>query len=1176
MSVYSFGLGINGALGHGVLEESAVPTKIDHFTKTKKRIKKIACGSYHTVFITDDEEMYMSGVCQDPKNLTSLFLGLSQNSMLGGGGSGGNSLQSAIDTFSVSTPDFRKLSVAAATSSDTASPHSLSPPASNNSSLESSPRRTMNLSQSVPMVAPPSSSSPPQPLPTLRIEESNAATTSTSTPTEEAHTEVEVETVTKVEVESNHENENNIHRTMSLAQSIVVGGPIGAGPEGEQRPPISTPMRIPLDFLYHGVPTPGSRIKQVSIGNYHIVLLTEAGNIWTWGSNSHGQLGIGLDVHSNIPRQVELKCIKQIATGVKHTAAINEWGELYMWGINEHGELGLGDTGIRRSPTRVAKLKSELVSLVSCSSTHSVCYTESGKLYSWGQCDKFGKIQTVPTIVPIHNYTESDAEGGGCGGGGAIRAIACGEWLTAALTQLGEVFLWEVSGKPTAIHHLLAGNSVRSIAMGNFHLICLTDNGERNYLRQLNILSKIYYKSMLMISSPSDPYVTSLLQLQAHNGGNHSNNNNNNSGGHSRSDSTGNSQSVSTSNLGAMNGGGGGQPIERSNSIVHSGSISSPSLLTANGTGTIRSRTTSIATIRGIFGLNTISNMHTDDSSISEEEVGGIFCDLNLLIKTTQTFLAKLDSRMENWDVDTMILGDIFLDESIISSFRVYIPYSDNYNSLCMTLFNAKKRSEKLISLLKECEKRSQNFGIKLNQSLVTDMDIKSLFLAPLQNVPRLFLVLKELVQNSSSSKRQHNNNDVDLLGLSSSKYQVLLERMNQNFQFVDPVEILNCSSNEFGNPQIMGGSLPQLVEKLTHHNISDPNFSNVFLLTFRAFTTPLSLMDLLAEKYERMPAVKGRVLNILTSWIVNHFYDFENDPIQQIIDPADHHPSSLSVKLEDWMKSHSNNTLLNSVKKEYEKQRETPIESRLNALSVIIPTATTTPTISLLNYTSIEIAQTLTTLNHTYFAKIDKREFLGQRWTKKKAPNIQLSTEHFNRISQFVIHEAIQGKSSKHRASIITHLIAIAQNCFELNNFMSVAAIIYGLDSSIISKWKKTWSKLSKDTMNSFEYLQKIVTPLKNYISLRHIMTTVQPPCIPFLGTYLKDLTFIEDGNPSRIGELVNFYKQRKIAEVVFQLHQYQQVLYDIPSNTVIRDYFLTVPLIDEKKAIQISSSYE
>eukprot|EP01133_Synstelium_polycarpum_P016775 gene16775-19948_t len=1113
MSVYAFGLGVNGALGLGDEESKDLPKKLDYFDEIGKRVQTIACGSYHTVFVTDDNELFMTGISRDPKNGSTLFV-----------------------TNEEKEAHFQQQHMIQAA-------------------------RYQQRAASA----------------TVAVQQQGAPQQLTHTMSERTLNESQ---------EAQH--------ALTESQRIC-------------EPPKTTPVLVPLDFLD---PCPSNIIKQVSLGNYHILLLTESGNVWAWGNNHYGQLGIGSDASSSLPRLVELKCVKQIATGVKHSAAINEWGELYMWGINEHGELGLGDTNLRRSPTRVSKLKSEYISMVACSSTHSVCATDTGKMYCWGQSDKMGKIQTIPKAFAIQQYLEAEIDGGGCGGGGLIKQIVCGEWQVAVLTQMGEVLLWELGAKPALLRNLLATYSVRSIAMGNFHLICLTDRGDvitlgrnksgqlgrfvtpgaaltqaglvvqlchadpnrssgklgettvglkddeyviqiqageyhsvalvgnnprtkaalqlvkmqRNYLRQLNVLSKVYHKSMLLVSVPSDPLISSLLAVPLP--------------------------------LPTASQANGASNQQSPTSISASGSVSSPSLLSGGGT-LHRSKTT--ATIRSIFGLSAIATTNDNEMAITEDEINGIFSEIAPLMASTQRVLARLDARIDTWDDHSKTLGDVFLDDSVMSSYRVYIPFSDNYNSACMALYSLRRRSERLVALLKDCDRKSQTFGIRLNQSIGQDIDLKSLMLAPLQNIPRMFVALKEMADCTDPSNR-----DFNLLRESANKYQVLFERMNQNFQFVDATEILNCSSNEYGNPQIMGGSFAQLVDKLTHHNISDPNFSNVFLLTFRAFSTPEQLMGCLIEKFEKQPLVGTRVVNIIVSWIVNHFYDFEDDPIQTIISPTNHKPTELSKRLEEFMsrqtvdgtpnsKAMDPRYHLNSIKKEYDMQRTTDFTSRLNALSVVIPKPLTTPTISLLDFTATEIAQTMTVLDHTYFAKIDKREFLQQRWAKDKAPNIQISTDHFNRQSQIVVTEIVQTKSSKQRVQIITHFIAIAQTCLELNNLTGVASIIYGLNSAVLSKLKKTWSKVSKDTMANFEYLEKLVTPLKNYITLRHLMQSIQPPCVPFLGTYMKDLMFVEEGNPSTIGGLINFYKQRKIAEIVFQLHQYQQVLYDLQSNSIL-----------------------
>ena len=58
----------------------------------------------------------------------------------------------------------------------------------------------------------------------------------------------------------------------------------------------------------------------------------------------------------------------------------------------------------------------------------------------------------------------------------------------------------------------------------------------------------------------------------------------------------------------------------------------------------------------------------------------------------------------------------------------------------------------------------------------------------------------------------------------------------------------------------------------------------------------------------------------------------------------------------------------------------------------------------------------------------------------------------------------------------------------------------------------------------------------------------SVNPPCIPFLGIYLQDLTFIEDGNTNflrKSNQLINFAKRMKTAEVIREIQQYQSSPY-------------------------------
>lgn len=82
-----------------------------------------------------------------------------------------------------------------------------------------------------------------------------------------------------------------------------------------------------------------------------------------------------------------------------------------------------------------------------------------------------------------------------------------------------------------------------------------------------------------------------------------------------------------------------------------------------------------------------------------------------------------------------------------------------------------------------------------------------------------------------------------------------------------------------------------------------------------------------------------------------------------------------------------------------------------------------------------------------------------------------------------------------------------------------------------------------------------------KNFGEYRESLHLANPPCIPFFGVYLTDLTFIEDGIPSIIKKstLINFAKRAKTAEVIRDIQQYQNVPYPLAPVPELQDYILS-----------------
>lgn len=139
--------------------------------------------------------------------------------------------------------------------------------------------------------------------------------------------------------------------------------------------------------------------------------------------------------------------------------------------------------------------------------------------------------------------------------------------------------------------------------------------------------------------------------------------------------------------------------------------------------------------------------------------------------------------------------------------------------------------------------------------------------------------------------------------------------------------------------------------------------------------------------------------------------------------------------------------------------------------------------------------------------------------------------------------------------------------------------AITSGLQSTGIFRLKQTWAGLSAIQRDVFERLKKLMSRENNFRVFRQTMKEIVPPCIPFIGVYLTDLTFIEDGNPDFVGEgevLINFAKRRMIAAVLRDVQQYQHTPYQFECVQWIRDLILEDSGLEETECYDISLRFE
>ncbi|KAJ7533995.1 hypothetical protein O6H91_13G074600 [Diphasiastrum complanatum] len=185
-----------------------------------------------------------------------------------------------------------------------------------------------------------------------------------------------------------------------------------------------------------------SRVICVSGSHHHVAFLTERGEVFTFGDNSSSCCGHG-DVGDTIlnPTIVEsLKGIscKKVATGLSFTVALTENGEVYTWGSNSHGQLGHGDTNDVAMPGKVAGLSiCGLVAMISAGASHTLAVTRDGALYSFGYGANFclGHGDTANEHSPrlVESLREQNI---------FLVGIAAGDEHSVALDSSGYVYTW--------------------------------------------------------------------------------------------------------------------------------------------------------------------------------------------------------------------------------------------------------------------------------------------------------------------------------------------------------------------------------------------------------------------------------------------------------------------------------------------------------------------------------------------------------------------------------------------------------------------------------------------------------------------------------------------------------------------------------------------------------------
>ncbi|XP_020773412.1 probable E3 ubiquitin-protein ligase HERC3 [Boleophthalmus pectinirostris] len=254
--------------------------------------------------------------------------------------------------------------------------------------------------------------------------------------------------------------------------SVYTCGSNSCGQLGHDKPGTSPELVGALDT---------QKITNICCGRAHSLAVSEQGQVFAWGAGDGGQLGLGTtETTVRIPRLVKRLCdhrISQVTCGNQHCIALSRDGQLFTWGQNTSGQLGLGKgEPSKLLPQPLKSLAGIPLAQITAGGDHSFALSLSGGVFGWGKnrAGQLGLNDKQDRAVPCHiKFLRSQK----------VVYISCGEEHTAALTKDGGLFTfgdgsWGQLGHGSTNNELqprrvleLMGTEVSQIACGRYHTL---------------------------------------------------------------------------------------------------------------------------------------------------------------------------------------------------------------------------------------------------------------------------------------------------------------------------------------------------------------------------------------------------------------------------------------------------------------------------------------------------------------------------------------------------------------------------------------------------------------------------------------------------------------------------------------------------------------------------------
>ncbi|XP_043254314.1 guanine nucleotide-releasing factor 2 isoform X2 [Colletes gigas] len=399
------------------------------------------------------------------------------------------------------------------------------------------------------------------------------------------------------------------------------------------------------------------------------------------------------------------------------------------------------------------------------------------------------------------------------------------------------------------------------------------------------------------------------------------------------------------------------------------------------------------------------------------------------------------------------------------------------------------------------------------------------------------------------------------LSSISVDENTLELRDVDQDDSILDELDIskhLVFKKPDEEGPDIRGGHPDALLVHATKANKHDEKesdflYQEAFLTTYRTFMQPLELIQKLHRRHQRFSCsadvVKQRAAREAFSLLVRVVSDLTMSDLDDTL-------LQTLMEFVQQLVCSGDLTMAKALRvKILEKHQAKQLQSTQPILSSL---SVTTKQASLLDFKSEQIAEQMTLLDADLFMKIEIPEVLiwAQEQNEERSPNLTRFTEHFNKMSYWARSRILEHRlenEAKDREKYVVKFIKIMKHLRKINNFNSYLALLSALDSAPIRRLE--WQKHITEGLKEYCAL---IDSSSSFRAYRQALAETQPPCIPYIGLVLQDLTFVHIGNSDLLPDgTINFSKRWQQFNIVENMKRFKKGTYSFKKHERIITFF-------------------